>query len=71
MVAIREFKGINVDEMIKFNNLVSKELSEEGKVVVHCRMGRGRTGTMLASFIMIKEGLGAEEVKESFSLIGD
>ena len=47
MVAIREFKGINVDEMIKFNNLVSKELSEEGKVVVHCRMGRGRTSTVL------------------------
>ena len=47
VIAIREFKGPDVDEMIKFNNLVSKELSEEGKVVVHCRMGRGRTSTVL------------------------
>ena len=61
MIATREFKGPNVDEMIKFNNLVNKELSEEGKVAVYCRMGRGRTSTVV-SFIMTKEGLGAEEV---------
>ena len=64
VIAIKEFKGPKVEEMIKFNDLVSKELSEGGKVAVHCRMGRGRTGTMLASFIMTREGLGAQEVKE-------
>ena len=49
--------------MIKFNDLVSKELLEGGKVAVHCRMGRGRTGTMLATTIMTREGVDAEEVK--------
>ena len=63
VISINNLKGPTVDEFQVFNDLVSKELSEGGKVVVHCGMGKGRTGTMLASFIMTKEGLSAEKVK--------
>merc|ERR1719481_1204769 len=64
VISIKEFKGPKAHEMIKFNDLVSKELSEGGKVAVHCRMGRGRTGTMLASILMTREGMSAHEVVE-------
>ena len=63
VIAVKEFKGPEVHQMIKFNDLVSKELLEGGKVAVHCRMGRGRTGTMLATTIMTREGVDAQEVK--------
>ena len=63
VIAVKEFKGPEVHQMIKFNDLVSKELLEGGKVAVHCRMGRGRTGTMLATTLMTREGVDAEEVK--------
>ena len=51
-----------MEEFINFIELVSKELCAGGQVAVHCRMGRGRTGTMLASYIMKTEGLGAIQV---------
>ena len=59
VIAIINFRGPKVYDMIKFNKLVSKELGEGGNVVVHCGMGRGRTGTMLAAFIMAHDGLSA------------
>jgi len=59
VISIQEFKGPKVEEFINFIELVSKELCAGGQVAVHCRMGRGRTGTMLASYIMKTEGLGA------------
>ena len=63
VIPIKEFRGPRVDELIKFNELVSKELGDRGQVAVHCRMGRGRTGTVLAAYMMAQDGLSALEVK--------
>ena len=40
--------------MIKIVNSVEAEVSREGKVVVHCRFGQGRTGTVLGKGIMLR-----------------
>ena len=61
VIPIKEFKGPRLQEMIDFSKLVSMELSNGGSVAVHCRMGRGRTGTMLAAWFMSAEGVGAAE----------
>eukprot|EP00090_Calanus_glacialis_P038239 TRINITY_DN66824_c0_g1_i1.p1 TRINITY_DN66824_c0_g1~~TRINITY_DN66824_c0_g1_i1.p1 ORF type:complete len:207 (-),score=63.06 TRINITY_DN66824_c0_g1_i1:486-1043(-) len=61
VIPIKEFRGPRVDELIKFNELVSKELGDRGQVAVHCRMGRGRTGTVLAAYMMAQDGLSALE----------
>ena len=40
--------------MIKIVNSVETEVSQEGKVVVHCRFGQGRTGTVLGKGMMLQ-----------------
>ena len=47
---------------IDFVELVKKEISDGGKIAVHCRMGNGRTGTMLAALLMQTEEISANEV---------
>ena len=34
-------------ELESILNCIEKEISSGGKVAIHCRMGRGRTGTLL------------------------
>ena len=63
VLPIREFRGPKVHELSNFIKLVTKELSSGGQVAVHCRMGRGRTGTMLAAYLMSFQELGAVEVQ--------
>lgn len=42
--------------------MIIEETEENGhRVGIHCVMGQGRTGTLLASYLMKKEGLTAVE----------
>ena len=45
-----EFVGVPVSTMIQIQDLIEKEIQQGGKVVIHCRMGWGRTGTVLGIF---------------------
>ena len=42
-------------------SIVNRETGDGGCVAIHCAMGCGRTGTMLACYLMHEEGLSAEE----------
>lgn len=48
-----------IDQMMKIF-LSAKENGNE-RVCVHCTMGRGRTGTMLACWLVMSQGLNGEE----------
>ena len=48
-----EFKGIPVEEMMQIQNSIEEEILQGGKVAIHCRMGWGRTGTVLG--ILLKQ----------------
>jgi len=37
---------------------------DEGSNVVHCVAGKGRTGTVIAGYLLVKEGLNPEEAVE-------
>ena len=45
-----EFEGVPVSTMIQIQDSIEKEIQQGGKVVIHCRMGWGRTGTVLGGY---------------------
>ena len=58
-----EFEGIPVAKIVKIIDSIGNEIEVGGKVAVHCRAGNGRTGTVLAAFIMKEKNLSSKEVK--------
>jgi atypical dual specificity phosphatase len=58
-VDVPEFRGPSSDDFQQLFKLYAAAGGEG--VAVHCRMGRGRTGTVLAAFLMHNEGLTARE----------
>merc|ERR1712111_309160 len=52
IISWKEFEDISTSELESILNCIEKEISSGGKVAIHCRMRRGRTGTLLAAFIM-------------------
>ena len=62
VIPVKEFCGPSVKDFSAFTDLCEKAQTQNGAVIVHCRMGRGRTGTFIASYLMKYEGIGAQEV---------
>jgi len=57
-IPIRDFTAPTLADFKKFLDIVSDSL-KQGKVLVHCQGGMGRTGTMAAAY-WIKKGLSAK-----------
>ena len=45
------FSAIASEELMSITKSIQSEISRKGKVAVHCRMGNGRTGTVLGNMI--------------------
>lgn len=59
-ICVEDFQPPTLEQLIEFNELLDRRLSEGKKVLTHCWAGRGRTGTFLSSRL-IWTGRGAEE----------
>jgi len=61
-IPVRDFSAPKLADFQQFLDIVSKSLNQ-GKVLVHCQGGTGRTGTMAAAY-WIKKGLSASKAIE-------
>jgi len=58
-ICVPDFTPPTLDQIDEFVSFVDAKLAEGKKVLVHCFAGRGRTGTMLAAFL-IHRGMSLE-----------
>lgn len=52
-----DYNAPTVDEIDKVVNYIEKKIKDNNPVLVHCAAGKGRTGTILAAYLIKKEGL--------------
>jgi len=69
-ICVPDFTAPTLDQIDEFLAFVDAKLAERKKVLVHCFAGRGRTGTMLAAYL-VHTGMSAEsairEIRERAS----
>ncbi|XP_076069006.1 dual specificity protein phosphatase 23-like [Oratosquilla oratoria] len=52
LIPIEEFEAPKIAQIQKFMDICEKARKDKEPVCVHCRMGRGRTGVMLACYLV-------------------
>lgn len=61
-LSIEDFGAPSLEELDYVVNYISRQIDNQKPVMVHCSGGKGRTGTILAAYLIKKEnGLSAEK----------
>ena len=63
-VKVQDFGAPPVEELNQVVNYINNEIQSGKPVIVHCNGGSGRTGTVLAAYLMKKEELTAERAAQ-------
>lgn len=61
---VEDFGAPSIEELDKAVNFIDDEIAKNRPVMVHCAAGKGRTGAVLAAYLVKNQNLTAEQAIE-------